>query len=498
MTEITTIETVSAEEPSFLRSGRGALTLGLLVLVQFLDFLDVSIVNVALPSIKHELGFSEQNLQWVVSGYVLTYGGFLLLGGRAADLVGRRRILVGGLILFALASLVGGAAHGERLLIAARLAQGIGAAMMSPAALSILTTTFTNPRDRNIALGAWAAVPGLAGASGVVLSGVLTQGPGWRWIFYLNVLVATLACIGVLALIGGDPRDRPRSSFDLAGAVLVTAGMLLLIYALIQAPNTGWGSVRTIGELATAIVILSAFVANELRARNPLVPFSILRIKGLAAANLTQLITFSGLYSMFFFLSLYMQQVLAYSPVQTGLAYLPLTFGFMLAAGIATPLLPRVGTKPVIVCGALIAAGGVYYLSYVPVDGAFLGDLLPGIGVVAIGVGAVFTGVTTAATEGVPPDKAGIASGLLNASMQFGGALGLAVLSAAATDRANGVLQTGGNLPVALTAGFQRAFLISTGLLLVAALIAFTATNTHAGEHAAQLEHLPNAIPEEA
>jgi EmrB/QacA subfamily drug resistance transporter len=505
MTETISIETLDeargarvvsrAPEPSsFLKTRRGALTLGLLVLVQFLDFLDVSIVNVALPSIKHELGFSEQSLQWVVSGYVLTYGGFLLLGGRAADLVGRRRILVGGLILFALASLVGGAAHGEGLLISARLAQGIGAAMMSPAALSILTTTFTNPRDRNIALGAWAAVPGLAGASGVVLSGALTQGPGWRWIFYLNVLVATLAGIGAVALIARDGRDRRQTSFDASGALLVTAGMLLLIYALIQAPNTGWRTTQTIGELAASIVLLAAFVGNELRARNPLVPFSIFRIKGLAAANLTQLITFSGLYSMFFFLSLYMQQVLSYSPIHTGLAYLPLTVGFMIAAGIATPLLPRLGTKPVIIAGALIAAGGVYHLSHVPVDGNFLSDLLPGIGVVAIGVGAVFTGVTTAATEGVPDDKAGIASGLLNASMQFGGALGLAVLSAAATDRTDSVLQSGGDLQVALTAGFQRAFLIGAGLVLVAALIAVMATNTRAGEHAARLERVAEPI----
>jgi len=265
-------ETVSAEEPSFLGTGRGALTLALLLLVQFLDFLDVSIVNVALPSIKHELGFSEQSLQWVVSGYVLTYGGFLLLGGRAADLVGRRRILVGGLILFALASVAGGAAHGEALLVAARLAQGIGAAMMSPAALSILTTAFTNPRDRNIALGAWAAMPGLAGASGVVLSGALTQGPGWRWIFYLNVPVALLAGIGAFALIAGERSGRRQSSFDLSGAVLVTAGMLLLIYTFVQAPDVGWGSARTLGGLAAAAVTLAAFAANERRARHALGP----------------------------------------------------------------------------------------------------------------------------------------------------------------------------------------------------------------------------------
>jgi EmrB/QacA subfamily drug resistance transporter len=514
MSEMTTIETLDKalapgvasrklrrhkpEPRTSLKSRRGALTLALLLLVQFLDFLDVSIVNVALPSIKHELGFSEQNLQWVVSGYVLTYGGFLLLGGRAADLVGRRRILVGGLILFVLASLVGGAAQSDHLLIAARLAQGIGAAMMSPAALSILTTTFTNPRERNIALGAWAAIPGLAGASGVVLSGVLTQGPGWRWIFYLNLLVGAVAAIGALALIDRDRYEHKRSSFDLSGAVLVTGGMLLLIYVLIEAPTVGWGTTRTIGELAAALVILAAFVANELRTRNPLVPLSIFRIKGLAAANATQLITFSGLYSMFFFLSLYMQNVLGYSPIQTGLAYLPLTGGFMIAAAIATPLLPRIGTKPLIVAGALTASSGLYYLSRVPVDGTFVRDLLPGIGIVAIGAGAVFTGVTTAATDGVRPQEAGIASGLLNGSMQFGGALGLAILSAVATARTNGVHAGDANSPLALTAGFQRAFLIGAAFALVAAFIAFIAASTQADKHKARLQALPTPIAEDA
>src|SRR5579871_1465261 len=227
------------EETSFLTSRRGALTLALLLLVQFLDFLDVSIVNVALPSIRHDLGFSTQSLQWVVSGYVLTYGGFLLLGGRAADLVGRRRILVGGLALFGLASLAGGLAQSEAVLIAARLAQGVGAAMMSPAALSVLTTTFTGRRERNLAVGAWAAVPGLAGASGVVLSGVLTEGPGWRWIFYLNVPLAALAGAGAFLLLAGETRVRRPRGFDLPGAVLVTAAMLLLIFALVRAPEIG-------------------------------------------------------------------------------------------------------------------------------------------------------------------------------------------------------------------------------------------------------------------
>ncbi len=487
---------MSTDTPSALKTRRGALILALLLLVQFLDFLDVSIVNVALPSIRHDLHFSQQSLQWVVSGYVLTYGGFLLLGGRLADLLGRRWVLVSGLGLFAVASLVGGLAHAEGLLIGARLAQGTGAALMSPAALSTITTTFTNPRDRNAALGAWAAIPGLAGAFGVILSGVLTEGPGWRWIFYINVPLAFLAGIGAVALVGSE-RPRRDTSFDLAGAVLATGGMLLAIYTLVRAPDVGWGSARTIGELVTAAAIFVAFVINEQRAKHPLVPFSIFRIKGLAAANLTQLISFSGLYSMFFFLSLYMQNVLHYSPLRTGLAYLPVTGGFILSVGIVAQLLPRIGTKPVIVGGALVATGGIYFLSHVPEHGSFAGNLLPGVMLVALGLGGVFSGVTTAATEGVPGDKAGIASGLLNASMQFGGALGLAVLSAVATSRTRGVLDTGGNVPHALTEGFQRAFLIGAGFVLVAAAIALFAANTRAGEHAARLERL-EARPEEA
>jgi len=484
------------DTPSALRTRRGTLVLALLLLVQFLDFLDVSIVNVALPSIRHDLHFSQQSLQWVISGYVLTYGGFLLLGGRLADLLGRRSVLLSGLALFGVSSLVGGLAHAEGLLLAARLAQGIGAALMSPAALSTLTTTFTNPRDRNIALGAWAAVPGFSGAFGVILSGVLTEGPGWRWIFYINVPLVALAGVGAVALVGSE-RQRRNSTFDLAGAVLATSGMLLAIYTLVRAPDEGWSSARTFGGLAAAAALLAAFVVNEQRARHPLVPFSIFRIKGLAAANLTQVISFSGLYSTFFFLSLYMQNVLHYSPLQTGAAYLPVTGGFMLSVGIVAQLLPRIGTKPVIVGGALIAAGGIYFLSHVPEHGAFAANLLPGVVLLALGLGGVFGGVTTAATEGVPADKAGIASGLLNASMQFGGALGLAVLSAVATGRTRGVLDTGAALPHALTEGFQRAFLIGTVFVLVAAVIALFAANTRAGEHAARLELL-EASPDEA
>jgi EmrB/QacA subfamily drug resistance transporter len=469
-------------ERSLLRTRRGAATLVLLLLVQFLDFLDVSIVNVALPSIRHDLHFSAQSLQWVVSGYVVTYGGFLLLGGRAADLLGRRRILLAGLGVFAAASLVGGLAQAPSLLVLARLMQGGGAAMMSPAALSILTTTFTARRDRNIALGAWAAVPGLAGATGVTLSGVLTDGPGWRWIFYLNVAVALLTILGALTLVSGSRPTSARRDLDLWGAILVTGGMLVLVYAVVRAPELGWGSARTVGGVAGALLILAAAVFNELRVPNPLIPPSIFRIKGLAAANATQLITFSGLYSMFFFLSLYMQNVLRFTPSDTGLAYLPLTGGFMIAAAVATPLVPRIGTRPVIVSGALVAAAGLYHLSHVSAAGTFLGDLLPGIVLVAIGAGGVFTGATTAATEGVPAREAGVASALLNASMQLGGALGLAVLSAVSAARTHTIVVTGASPSVALTAGFQRAFLIGAGLLLSAAAVALLGGTRRAGE----------------
>ncbi|MGH3053768.1 MAG: MFS transporter, partial [Gaiellaceae bacterium] len=311
------------------------------------------------------------------------------------------------------------------------------------------------------------------------------QGPGWRWIFYLNVPVAVLAALGALLLIAAKPASRTAGSFDLRGAVLVTGGMLLFIYTLVRAPDAGWSSTRTIAELVTAVVFLAAFVRNERRANNPLVPFSIFRIRGLAPANATQLLSFGGLYAMFFFLSLYMQNVLGYSPINTGLAYLPVTGGFMIAVALATPLMPRIGTKPVIVTGALVASGGIYLLSHVPVEGAFLADLLPGISAVAIGLGCVFTGVTTAATDGVASDKAGVASGLLNASMQFGGALGLAVLSAVATQRTNSILASGGASPLALTAGFQRAFLVGTGFVLAAAAIAATAANRRPGKSSA-------------
>ena len=319
---------------------------------------------------------------------------------------------------------------------------------------------------------------GLASAAGVLLGGVLTEGPGWRWVMFVNPLAAVLVLGGIFRLISGERRHAPLRNFDLLGAILVTGGMLLLVYALVKASTIGWGNTRTIGEIAGALALLVGFVINERRHRNPLAPLSIFRINGLGFSNITQLTAIAGFLAMFFFLTLYMQNVLHYSPIQTGLSYLPLCFAIGISAGISSQLLSRVGTRPVIVTGALIAAAGMYWLSRIPVHGTYLSDLLPGMLVLAVGFGPVFVGVTTAANAGVPADKSGLAASLLNASQQLGGALGLAVFTALATSRTHDLLATHTLQATALTAGFQRALLAGSLFLLAAAIIALRATNT--------------------
>jgi EmrB/QacA subfamily drug resistance transporter len=469
---------------SSLATRHGKFVLALLCAVAFLDFVDASIVNVALPDIRQDLHFSVQGLQWVPSGYLLTYGGFMLLGGRIVDLLGRRRVLATGTVVIGVSSLIGGLAGDAGLLIAARLAQGIGAALMLPAALSILTTTFTEGKDRHTALGVWGGVGGLASAVGVFLGGVLTEGPGWRWVLFVNPLAVVLVLPAVFRLIPGDRRRARLASFDLVGSVLVTGGMLLLVFALVKAPDQGWGAGRTLAEFAGAAVLLAAFTINERRTRNPLLPLSIFRVKGLAAADVTGLIAFAGLIAMFFFLTLYMQNVLGYSPLQTGSAYLPLCFGVGIAAGISSQLLTRVGTRPVIIVGALVGSGGLYYLSRIPVHGSYLTDLFPGLMIVSFGLGAVFVGVTTAANAGVDADRAGLAAALLNSSQQVGAALGLAVFSAIATARTTHLLHGGTATPAALTSGFHQALLAGSLFLLAAALIALRTSNAHGEDHA--------------
>jgi len=451
----------------------------LLCAVQFLDIADAAIVNVALPSIQHSLGFSQQNLQWVASGYILTYGGFLLLGGRLGDLLGRRRLLLTGLAVFAVSSLAAGLATSAGLLVAARLAQGIGAALMAPAALSELTTSFREGKDRNTALGAWGAISGLAAAAGVFLGGVISQGPGWRWVFFVNPPICVMVAAGALALLAKDRGVATKgTAFDLPGAVLVTGGMLLLVYSLVRAPIVGWGSLRTVLTLTGSAILLIAFARNELRSRNPLVPFAILRVKGLVAADLTQLIAFSGFFSMFFYATLYMQEILHYSPLKAGAAYLPITAGFAVAGGMASQLVTRIGTRPVVVAGCLIAAAGIYYVSRVPLHGSYVSDLLPGFLVMSIGAGSVFVSVAAAANAGVPPDKAGLAAGLLNSSQQIGSALGLAILSAVAITRTNDLLAAQVPHFVAADAGYHQALLVGAILMAAAAGLAVRIGNT--------------------
>jgi EmrB/QacA subfamily drug resistance transporter len=462
-----------------LRSRLGAITLALLCAVQFLDIADSAIVNVALPSIQHSLGFSQQNLQWVASGYILTYGGFLLLGGRLGDLLGRRRMLLAGLAVFAVSSLTAGLADSAGLLVAARLVQGTGAALMAPAALSELTVGFREGSDRNTALGVWGAVSGMAAAAGVFLGGVLSQGPGWRWVFFVNPPICVAVAAGALVLLVDDRGGRTKgTAFDSQGAVLVTGGMLLLVYSLIRAPVVGWASIQTILTLAGAAVLIVAFALNELRSRNPLVPFAILRVKGLVAADLTQLIAFTGFFSMFFYATLYMQEILHYSPLEAGAAYLPITAGFAVAGGMASQLVTRIGTRPVVVAGCLIAAAGIYYVSRVPLHGSYPGDLLPGFLVMSLGAGSVFVSVTAAANAGVPPDKAGLAAGLLNSSQQVGSALGLAILSAVAITRTDHLIAARVSPVLASDAGYHQALLAGGIMMAAAALVALRIGNT--------------------
>ena len=484
--------------PSFLATSRGRLTLALLCAVGFLDFVDASIINVALPAIRRDLHMSVQNLQWVPSGYLLTYGGFMLLGGRAADLLGRRRVLVAGTLVFGASALVGGLAQNSGTVIGSRLAQGVGAAMMLPAALSILTTTFRDGPERRKALGAWGGMAGLGSAAGVLLGGLLTQGPGWRWVFLVKPPLCAVVLAGAFMLLKDDRRRGRLVHFDIFGALLGTAGALLLVYTLVRAPAVGWGSARTIGELAGAAALLAAFVVNEQRSENPLLPLSIFRIKGLAAADITQLIGIAGMFAVFFFLTLYLQGILGYSPIRTGLAYLPVTAGVGLSASMTPRLIGRVGIRPVFVAGTLVAGGGVFWLAQVPIHGSYLTDLLPGLVIMSVGLGAEFVAAATAANAGVPPQWAGLAAALFNASQWIGGALGLAIFSAIATARTTHLLASGTAPAAALDAGFHQALIAAAAFLLAAALIALRTTSSRGEPQAAEPTTILQAVTDDS
>src|SRR6476619_3050299 len=436
------------------------LALILLCSAQFVVVLDASIVNVALPTIGKALDFSQENLPWVVNAYVLTFGGFLLLGGRTADLLGRRRVFMAGLMLVAVASLAAGFAATEGQLIAARAAQGLGAAIISPAALSIVTTTFSDGAERNRALGVWGAVAGSGGGAGVLLGGILTDGLGWAWVLWVNVPVAEIALAFTPGLIPESRSESETRHFDAAGAVSITAGLSLLAYALLDAASSGWGSTKIISLLAASVALIGIFVAIELRSKAPLVPFRIFRRRTLTGANVAGLLLGASLFSLFYFLSLYMQQVLGYSAIHAGLSYLPFAVTIIVAAGLGSQLVTRFGFKPILAIGLALVSLGLVGFTQVSVGGGFLSDILGPSVLGGIGLGFGFTTATIAAVSGVEDREQGLASGLINTSNQIGAALGLAVLSTFATTRTDNVLATGhSTLPNALTEGFRSAFL---------------------------------------
>jgi len=442
--------------------------LAVLAVAQFMVVLDASIVNVALPSIQRALGFSESGLQWVVNAYTLAFGGFLMLGGRAADLFGRRRMFIVGLGLFSAASLAVGFATSDGWLIAARGIQGLGAAIVSPAALSIVTTTFTEGAERNKALGIWGALAGAGGAAGVLMGGMLTQWAGWEWVLFVNVPIGLAAAFAAPRFVR-ESRTSERTSLDVAGALTVTLGLVALVYALVDAHDAGWTSFQTLGLLALSAVLLVAFVATELRTRYPLMPLTIFKNRSVASADAVALLVGASLFSMFFFISLYLQQVLGQSALDAGLSYLPLAFAIIFSAGGASQLVTKVGPKPVLVAGLSFTTVGLILFTRISPDGSFAGDvLLPSV-IVAVGLGLSFVSLTITAVSGVSHDEAGLASGLLNTAQQVGGALGLAVLSSVAATQ---IADSGGHGASALTDGFRSAFAVGAGFAALGVVLA--------------------------
>ena len=445
--------------------------LALLLAVQFMVVLDIAIVNVALPSIQTDLGFSQENLQWVISAYALFFGGFLLLGGRAADLLGRRRLFLAGIVLFTAASLVSGLAWGEGPLIGARALQGLGAAIVTPAALSIVSTTFAEGKERNQALGAWGAVGAFGAVAGVLLGGVLTDLLSWEWIFFVNVPVG-LAALALTPFLISESRDATAKSFDVPGAVLVTSGLVSLVYAITQANDYGWTSIETFGLFALSAALLAGFLGWEARSKDPLMPFSIFRLRTLVGANAAGLILGTALFGMFLMLTLYMQQVLGYSPLRTGVAYLAVAGTAIFWSALAAQLVTRIGVKPVLVVGMTALTAGLLYFTQVSVGGSYLGDLLPGFLLVSVGLGFSFVPISIAALAGVQPAEAGLASGLINTSQQIGGALGIAALSAIATTTTSDEVSSGTAPSLALTDGFTAAFIAGAAVAFVGVLVA--------------------------
>jgi len=461
------------------RTAHPRATLILACLAQFMVILDVSVVNVALPSIRDALHFSEANLQWVVDAYTVTFGGFLLLGGRAADLIGRRRVFVAGLALFALTSLLAALASSEEMLIGARAAQGLGAAIIAPASLSILTNTFKEGAARNRAVGIWGAMGGIGGSAGVLLGGVLTDALSWRGIFFINVPIGLGAALLTQYYVAALRERAHERNFDLAGAVSATLGLLVLVLGIVRTDSIGWGSPQTIGTLAAGLVLLGVFLAFEGRfAGEPLMPLRIFASRSLSAANLIIFLTGAASFAMWFFLSLYLQQVQGYSPLKAGVTFLPMTLCIAAGSALVSRVVTRIGPKRLLIAGMALQAIGLLLLTNISAGGSYVTEVLGPSLLVAAGIGLAFVPATISAVAGVASGEAGLASGIVNTSRMVGGALGLAILAALATARTNHELQLAGArasrhvMHAALTSGFELAFIVAAGFAAAGALIA--------------------------
>jgi EmrB/QacA subfamily drug resistance transporter len=447
------------------------LALGMLCLAEFMLVLDDTVVNIALPSIQEDLGFSQTDLAWVANAYMLAFGGFLLLGGRAADLFGRKRTFLLGIALFGVASVTNGAAQSQEMLIASRAGQGLGAALVSPAALSLVTTMFSDPSDREKALGVWTGLAALGAALGVVLSGAITDLISWRWIFYINIPVVLVAIAGIVRLV--DETERVGDGgFDFVGAAAITGSLVAFVNALLGVPTHGWGSTRTLLGIGVAAFLFAAFVVREARTSRPLVRLGFFRERRIAVANGLQLGANAIIFAFFFMLTLYMQQVLRYSPLESGLSWLAFCGGLGMGFGVGSKLIERFGVRPVLVIGQLITAAGVLTFVRLPEDGSYWTDLLPGMVVAAVGLAWTFLPITIAAVADADEREAGLASGVLNAGQQIGSAVGLSVFVAVATERAGDLVASGQSAASAQVAGTQLALGVAGGVAVVGAVVA--------------------------
>ena len=469
------------------------LILVLICFAQFMVVLDATVVNVALPSIQKDLGLSEANLQWIINAYTLAFGGFLLLGGRAGDLLGRKRLFLFGLVVFTAASLLNGLAVNSTMLIACRGLQGLGAAFISPAALAIISTTFEEGAERAKALGVWAAIAIGGSAVGLIVGGALTQLLSWPWIFFINVPVGVAVFALSLWYLPESKAEGVHRSFDVAGAVAVTAGLMSLVFAIVQVPEKGWTSAQTIGTLVLSAVLLASFVVIEQRSKAPLVRLSIFRVRSLLTANTTMFLVGAGLFAMFFFNSLYLQRVLGYGPLEAGLAFLPFTFGIIVSAGLASRFAPRVGVRPVAIVGMALTIVGMLYLTHIQANGTYAADVLPALLLTSLGMGAVFLPLTLIATTGLEDQDQGLASGLFNTSQQIGGALGLAILTSLAASKTSSV--HGVSQSEALVEGFHVAFL-GGAVFIIVALIAFLALLRKHHVARIEAEAAPSPLPD--